>query len=179
MGQSIKNDNISRRELAKFERLIENYQPENVQLYSALNKLIYSDIDSKNKMMFDKTIDALFNSLDYPTEEWAITDSKMFDGYKLVKDCIIEYCTTDVKNITTVIDNVAFLHDKPIADVEKNMQLYMSSYGDTNKIMNAFMQYSDDFQTNVRKSNLPEGYIPVYSKAVALKIKEMQQTKQK
>jgi len=108
-----------------------------------------------------------------------MNDTNMLTNYKLVKDSIIEYCVTDVKDISTIIDNVAFFNSMEIEDVEKRLNIYMSSYGDTSKVMNVFSRYSEDYINNIRKSNLPETYIPIFSKAVAQKIKEMQNNRQK
>ncbi len=177
--QLIKENNISRKELSKFNEIVKNYQPTNIVLSSLLEQYTNRNLNNNTLKMFDTTVDALFNSLDYPTEEYSIDDPNKLVGYKLVKDSIIEYCTTDIKNISTIIDNVAFLNNMSIEDVEKRMQLYMSSYGDILKIMNAFSMYSDDYKANVRKSTSPETYIPVYSKAVVEKIKEMKDSKQK
>jgi len=173
MEQLIKNNNISRRELSKFKNIVQNYQPNNGSLISLLTQYTYRYIDPKTQAMFDKTIDALFKSLDYPVEELEITDSKMLNNYKFIKDCIIEYCTTDIKDISTIIDNVAFLNNTSIIVVEKGMKSYMSGYGDVKKIMNAYIMYGDNYKINVMSSNLPETYIPIYSKAVVSKIKEM------
>ena len=179
MKQLIKDNNISRRELEKFNEIVKNYQPTNIFLSSLLKQYTRRNIDNNTLMMFDKTIDALFKSLDYPTIEFDFNDISKLTGYKLVKDSIIEYCTTDVKNIDMLIDNVAFINNMKVDDVKKEMQSYMSSYGDIIKIMNAFSIYSDDYKTNVRKSTLPETYIPIYSKAVVEKIKEMKSNRQK
>lgn len=179
MEQLIKNNNISRRELSKFNEIVKNYQPTNIILSSLLQQYTYRNIDNNTLKMFDKTIDALFESLDYPTQNYDFDDEYKIIRYKLVKDSIIEYCTTDVKDMNTIIDNVAFLNNMDVEDVKKGMQSYMSSYGDVVKIMNAFSIYSDDYKSNVRKSTLPETYIPIYSKAVVEKIKEMKDSKQK
>lgn len=177
--QLIKEKNISKRELSKFKDIVQNYQPENIMLTSLLTQYMFRNVDNETLKMFDKTIDALFESLDYPTEEWAINDTKKLNGYHLVKESIIEYCTSDAKDISTIIDNVAFLKRISVDEVRNSMQLYMSSYGDISKVMNAFMQYSDDYKSNVKKSNMPEVYIPIYSKAVVSKIKEMKSNKHK
>lgn len=179
MEQLIKDNNISKRELSKFNEIIKNYQPTNIFLSSLLQQYTRRNVDNNTLKMFDKTIDALFESLDYPTMEIDFKDISKLTGYRLVKDSIIEYCTTDVKNIDILIDNIAFINNMKVDDVKKEMQSYMSSYGDILKIMNAFSIYSEDYKSNVRKSNLPEAYIPVYSKAVVEKIKEMKNGKQK
>lgn len=174
--QIIKEQKITRRELEKFKLIIKNYQPNNTSFLSLLSDYINRNLDQKTLYTFEKTIDALLQSLDYPVEESEFDDEIKYNGYKLIKDSIIEYCVTDINDISIIVDNVSFLHKKPIKQVEKEMQLYMSSYGDSQKIVNAYSRYSDD-KNNINKSTLPEVYIPIFSKAVVEKIKEMQELK--
>ena len=170
---------ISKRDLNNFKKIIESYQPGNDSLTSLLMQYTYRNVDKKALAMLDKTTDELFDSLEYPIEDDLVHDVKKLDGYKLIKDCIIEYCTTNIKNIAIVIENVAFLNNKKTSDVKKSMQLYMSNFGSTEKVMNIFSKYSDDYRLSIRKSIQPEIYIPIYSKAVVGKIQELKASKKK
>lgn len=175
----IQNMDISKRDLHKFLAILKNYQPNNTSLIFLLEQHKERNLDRKTLDIFDKTVEALFQSLDYPTDDITITDPDRLIGYSYIKDCIIEYCITNIKSIPTIIDNVAFLNNKTKMEVRKKMDLYMSSYGNTMKTMAAFMQYSDNYKANIQRSTLPEGYIPVFSRAVALKISEMKNNKKK
>lgn len=170
--QIIKEQKITRRELEKFWIIVKNYQPNNDSLLVLLSHNIIRNINRETLYTFEKTIDALLQSLDYPVDEIKFDDKSKYNGYKLVKDCIIEYCVTDINDMSMILDNVSFLNRKPIKQVEKEMQLYMSSYGDSQKIVNAYNRYSED-KNNINKSILPDVYIPIFSKAVVEKIKEM------
>jgi len=173
MEKIMKDNNIRRRDLVKFKEILKVYQPNNGYLLTLLDQYTYRYIDSRTKMTFDKTIDALFESLAYPVNRLETDNYKMTKNYKLVKDCIIEYCLTDIQDISTIIDNVAFHNNMTIEETKNRMSAYMSNYGDIKRIMIAFSRYSDNYEKHVNSANLPETYIPIYSKAVVEKIREM------
>ena len=108
--QIIKEQKITRRELEKFWIIVKNYQPNNDSLLVLLSHNIIRNINRETLYTFEKTIDALLQSLDYPVDEIKFDDKSKYNGYKLVKDCIIEYCVTDINDMSMILDNVSFLN---------------------------------------------------------------------
>lgn len=171
-NETIASKNFSKRELTKFKEIVEDIQPQNRELIGILSNFINFVPDVQTLNIMDKTITALFESLEYPTEEWAIEDRQNLLGYNYAKRCIIEYCLTKTKDIDIIVDNVALLYNANTDEVEKSIISFMTTYGNQVKINNAFKQYSTNLNRDIRNYNKPEGFIPVFSKAVVSKIKE-------
>ena len=173
----IAQKNLSKRDLSKLKDLVMLVQPNNGELVAILDNYIYYTPDVETLNIMEKTISALFQSLDYPTEEWAIENKAEWEGYNYAKKCITEYCLTETKNIDIIVDNIAFSYNVDSKEVVSSIVSYMTNFGDSKKINNAFHQYSNDLNRDIRNYNKPEGFIPVYSKAIVTKIKEMQMSK--
>lgn len=169
----ITEEGLSKRNLAAFKQIIAEVQPYNIDLYSKIDKYINTNFNDENAYLINLTIKALFEALDYPTEEWQIKEESQYRGYKYLKSAIIEYALTPYKNIDIILDNVAFVNKTNMKTVHGEMMGYIANHGDPKKIQNAFKIYSNDYENAIYNSTNPAIFIPIYAKAVTTKFKEM------
>ena len=165
-------ENLGKKNLSALKKIIEAEQPYNRQLLDILEKYINPVVDKKNIEMINTTTDALFEALDYTIDEWA-NDDNLNKGYGYVKEAIAEYITTPYRNIDVILDNIGFSHDEEKESVNHSMVGFIVSGGNPVKIQNAFKLYSKDYQNSIKHSTSPQGFIPIYAKAVVTKIAEM------
>ena len=165
-------ENLGKRQLSAFKKIIENEQPFNKQLIDLVEQYINPVVDTKNIDTINATVNALFEALDYTIDEWA-NDDNMNKGYGYIKEAIAEYITTPYRNIDVIADNIGFMHDESAEAVNHAMVGFIVSGGNPVKIQNAFKLYSPDYQGAINKSTSPQVFIPTYAKAVVTKMAEM------
>ena len=170
--EMIIKENLGKRQLSAFKKIVEEEQPLNKQLIDSIEQYINPVLDTKNISAINSTIDALFEALDYTIDEWA-NDDNTNKGYKYIKEAITEYITTPYRNIDVISDNVGFMYDDDKNSVDKAMIGFIVNGGNPVKIQNAFKLYSPDYQNAIIHSTSPQTFIPTYSKAVITKIVEM------
>lgn len=168
----IASENLSKRTLSSLKKIVENSQPNNAELINLLDQYINNNISKENLDMINLTIAALLDALDYPTDEWAITENQ-FKGLNYLKEAIIEYIITPVKNMDVVLDNVGFKNNSDITTINNSIVDYMVNYGAQEKIQGFLRIYSTNYQSAINHSTNPGVIIPIYAKAITSKIKEM------
>ena len=175
----ILENNLSKRDLASFKKIVNEVQPLNNELIIKLDSYINTNISDENFELMDLTINSLLEALDYPTEGWAIKTENQLNGYIYLKDAIIEYAFTPFKNMDTVLDNVAFINGTNKGIVNNTIIDYIVNYGDPKKIQNAFKMYSTNYENAIYNSTKPSAFIPIYAKAVTSKFAEITKNESK